>query len=331
MLIRKTPPVPSAEITDEKHYLRRREFMRLAGAAAVAAGATPWLQACSADTVSADFAGAGGPAVAVGQTPLANVKPGVITTDETLTPFGEITSYNNFYEFGLGKDDPQRHAGRLTTSPWKVKIDGHCSKPADYHLEDLVKPHQLEERVYRLRCVEGWSMVIPWVGIPLAEIIKRAEPTSKATFVAFTTLQRPGEMFGQSQPVLEWPYVEGLRMDEATNPLTILSVGLYGKTLMNQNGAPIRLVVPWKYGFKSIKSIVRIQFVDRMPPTAWNRANSAEYGFYSNVNPEVDHPRWSQATERRIGELRRRRTLMFNGYGDQVASMYAGMDLKKLY
>jgi sulfoxide reductase catalytic subunit YedY len=287
---------------------------------------------CSADPEAADFAATGGPAVPPGQSPLANVKPRVVSTDELQNTFDQITSYNNFYEFGMGKNDPQRHAGRLTTSPWKVKIDGHCNKPADYHLEDLVRPHQLEERIYRLRCVEAWSMVIPWIGIPLADVIKRAEPTGKATFVAFTTLHRPSEMFGQNDPVLDWPYVEGLRMDEAMHPLTILSVGLYGRTLMNQNGAPVRLVVPWKYGFKSIKSIVRIQFVDRMPPTAWNKSNAREYGFYSNVNPEVDHPRWSQRTERRIpGLFKNHQTLMFNGYGDQVASLYSGMDLRKYY
>jgi len=331
MLIKTGPKIPTSEITEEKWYMRRREFIRLAGSAALVAGSVPLLQACSGDPVSADFAGTDGPAVAPGQTPLTNVKPKVVTTDEKLNTFEEITSYNNFYEFGTGKSDPQRGAGRLKTSPWKVKIDGHCGKPADYNLEDLIKPYQLEERIYRMRCVEAWSMVIPWVGIPLAEVIKRAEPTSKATFVAFTTLFRPTEMFGQNDAVLEWPYVEGLRMDEAMHPLTILAVGLYGQTLMNQNGAPIRLVVPWKYGFKGIKSIVRISFVDRMPPTAWNRSNPGEYGFYSNVNPEVDHPRWSQATERRIGEFRRRPTLMFNGYGDQVASLYAGMDLRKNY
>jgi sulfoxide reductase catalytic subunit YedY len=331
MLIRTTRPIPGSEITDEQLYLRRREFMRLMGSAAVAVGAAPLLQACSEEPVAADFAGNGGPSVAPGQSPLANVKPKVVTTDEKLNDFDDIVSYNNFYEFGTGKDDPQRYAGRMTTSPWQVKIDGHCAKPADYHLEDLIRPHQLEERIYRLRCVEAWSMVIPWVGIPLAEVIKRAEPTAKATFVKFTTLYRPKEMFGQNDPVLEWPYTEGLRMDEAMHPLTILAVGLYGKTLMNQNGAPIRLVVPWKYGFKSIKSIVRIEFVDKMPPTAWNQQNPGEYGFYSNVNPEVDHPRWTQATERRIGEFRRRPTLMFNGYADQVASLYAGMDLRKNY
>ena len=266
-----------------------------------------------------------------GQTPLPNVKPKVVTTDEKLNSFEEITSYNNFYEFGVNKDDPQRHAGKMTTSPWKVKIDGHCNKPGDYQLEDLMRPHQLEERIYRLRCVEAWSMVIPWIGIPLAEVIKRAEPTSKATFVAFTTLQRPSEMFGQNQPVLDWPYDEGLRMDEAMHPLTILATGIYQKPLLGQNGAPLRLVVPWKYGFKGIKSIVRLSFVDREPPTSWNISAPNEYGFYANVNPEVDHPRWSQARERRIGELRMRPTLPFNGYADQVASLYSGMDLRRYF
>ncbi len=213
-----------------------------------------------------------------------------------------------------------------------MRIDGLCDRPADYAFEDLLKPHTLEERVYRLRCVEAWSMVIPWVGVPLAAVLKRAQPTSKATFVEFTTLLRPQHMPGQDQPVLQWPYTEGLRLDEAMHPLTILAVGLYGKTLLNQNGAPLRLVVPWKYGFKSIKSIVRIRFVDRQPRTAWNVSNPGEYGFYANVNPEVDHPRWSQARERRLPQIfGRRRTLMFNGYGDQVASMYAGLDLKKNY
>jgi sulfoxide reductase catalytic subunit YedY len=331
MLIRTRPEIPSSEITDEKAYFRRREFMRLAGGVALGTLAAPWLQACSTDADTWDGAPAGGPFGAA-QSALSNYKPLVVATDEKLNSFDDITSYNNFYEFGLGKNDPQRYAGRMKTSPWKVKIDGHCSKPAEYLLEDLIRPHQLEERIYRLRCVEAWSMVIPWIGIPLAEIIKRAEPTGKATFVAFTTLHRPSEMIGQNQPALEWPYVEGLRMDEAMHPLTILSVGLYGKTLMNQNGAPIRLVVPWKYGFKSIKSIVRISFVDRQPKTSWSEANPGEYGFYSNVNPTVNHPRWSQAVEVRLpGLFKSRKTEMFNGYADQVASMYAGMDLKKLY
>jgi sulfoxide reductase catalytic subunit YedY len=298
--------------------------MRVVGGVAAAA-ASPLVQACADDPV----AGAAG---LPGQSPLDNVKPRVVATDEKLNTFEEITSYNNFYEFGTGKGDPQRYAGGLKTAPWKVKIDGHCNKPADYNLEDLIRPHALEERIYRLRCVEAWSMVIPWVGIPLADVLKRAEPTGKASFVAFTTLHRPTEMPGQYASALEWPYVEGLRMDEAMHPLTILAVGLYGKTLMNQNGAPVRLVVPWKYGFKSIKSIVRIRLVDRMPPTAWSVANPHEYGFYSNVNPDVDHPRWSQRTERRIpGLFKSHKTQMFNGYGDQVASLYSGMDLRKHY
>ena len=326
MLIRRPADIQSSEITDERLYFRRREFMRVAGAAARGGAAGPLLAACGSGMEGAAAAPAAG-----GQTPLANVKTRVITTDEKLNTFEEITSYNNFYEFGLGKDDPRRYAGRMTTSPWTVKIDGHCNKPADYPIEDLIRPFELEERIYRLRCVEAWSMVIPWVGIPLASVLKRAEPTSKATFVEFTTLHRLSEMPGLSQPVLDWPYREGLRMDEAMHPLTILAVGIYGKTLMNQNGAPIRLVVPWKYGFKSIKSIVRLRVVADQPKTAWSKAAPQEYGFYSNVNPDVSHPRWSQATERRIGEFRRRKTLMFNGYADQVGSLYAGMDLKKNY
>ena len=320
-MIRPAATIPSSEITDERVYLRRREFMRLAGGAALAAAASPLLSA-------AGEASAGPPA----QTPLADVKPRVVATDEKLNSFDDITSYNNFYEFGTGKNDPQRHAGRMKTTPWTVKVDGLCAKPADYAVEDLIRPHQLEERIYRLRCVEAWSMVIPWVGIPLSSVIDRAQPQGKAAFVEFTTLQRPSEMPGQREPILDWPYVEGLRMDEARHPLTILAVGLYGRTLMNQNGAPIRLVVPWKYGFKSIKSIVRIRFVERQPRTAWSLSNPSEYGFYSNVNPEVDHPRWSQAREKRLPALfATTRTQMFNGYGDQVASLYAGMDLRKNY
>jgi methionine sulfoxide reductase catalytic subunit len=327
MLIRRPSDIRSSEITDERLYVRRREFMRLAGSAALAGAAGSLISACGETSSAAEMTSAGG-----GQMPLENVKPRVVTTDEKLNTFDEITSYNNFYEFGTGKNDPQRYGASLKTSPWKVKMDGLCAKPAEYNLEDLIKPHQLEERIYRLRCVEAWSMVIPWVGIPLSDVLKRAEPQPKATFVAFTTLHRPSEMPGQRDAALDWPYVEGLRMDEAMHPLTILAVGLYGKTLMNQNGAPIRLVVPWKYGFKSIKSIVRIRFVDRQPPTAWNIANPTEYGFYSNVNPTVDHPRWSQAREKRLPSLfPTYRTQMFNGYGDQVASMYAGMDLGKFY
>jgi methionine sulfoxide reductase catalytic subunit len=329
MLIKPAADIRSSEITDEQIYVRRREFMRLAGSAVIGTAAGSLLSACG-DTTRAESAPPADAAAA--QTPLANIKPKVVTTDERLNSFEDITSYNNFYEFGTGKNDPQRQSGRMKTSPWKVKIDGHCNKPAEYNLEDLIRPHQLEERIYRLRCVEAWSMVIPWVGIPLSEVLKRAEPNGRAKFVAFETLLRPAEMPGQHDAVLEWPYVEGLRMDEAMHPLTILSVGIYGKTLMNQNGAPVRLVVPWKYGFKSIKSIVRIRFVEQQPPTAWNIANAREYGFYSNVNPEVDHPRWSQAREKRLPSFfANMKTMMFNGYGDQVASMYAGMDLRKHY
>src|SRR5262245_59228068 len=327
MLLKQAADVRASDITPESQYVGRRQFMRAAGTALVAASGA-LIAGCSRDPLDA-FDEAGG--LAMGQTPLSGIKPKVITTDETLNSFEQITSYNNFYEFGTGKDDPQRYAGRLKTSPWKVKIDGHCAKPAEYLLEDLIKPFELEERIYRLRCVEMWSMVIPWLGIPLSSILKRAEPTAKATFVEFTTLLRPSEMIGQTKAALTWPYVEGLRMDEAMHPLTIMAVGLYGKTLMNQNGAPIRLVVPWKYGFKSIKSIVRIRFVDRMPQTSWVMQNPSWYGFYSNVNPEVNPVRWDQSRERRIGTLFPRKTELFNGYGDQVASMYAGLDLKRNY
>jgi sulfoxide reductase catalytic subunit YedY len=326
MIVKTRPEILSSEITDERLYLRRREFIQLgAGLAGAAAGGL--LAACGNGALDA-----AGPASAAPQSPIAGIGKKMVTTTEPLNKFEEITGYNNFYEFGTGKGDPARYAGQLKTSPWTVKIDGHCNKPGDYHLDDLIKTAELEERVYRLRCVEGWSMVIPWIGIPLAAVIKRAEPTPKATFVEMQTLVRPSEMPGLPYGGIPWPYTEGLRLDEANNPLTLLAVGLYGKTLMNQNGAPIRLVVPWKYGFKSVKSIVRIRFTDKMPRTAWNELQPQEYGFYSNVNPTVDHPRWSQATERRIPQLfKTTKTLMFNGYSDQVASMYAGMDLRKFY
>jgi sulfoxide reductase catalytic subunit YedY len=320
MLIKTRTELPSSEITPEALYVNRRTFMR----AALAGGA------------GAALAGAGSTLVAGAADPMKNVWPltgaakSPFSTTEKQNSFEDITSYNNFYEFGMDKGDPARHAGKLTVRPWTVKIDGHAGKPGAYQIEDLLKL-PLEERVYRMRCVEAWSMVIPWIGFPLAELLKKAEPTSKAKFVAFETLRRPGEMPGQYEASLQWPYVEGLRLDEAMHPLTILAVGLYGRTLLTQNGAPLRLVVPWKYGFKGIKSIVRISLVEKQPPTSWNIANAREYGFYSNVNPTVDHPRWTQARERRIGEFFRRETLMFNGYGDQVASMYTGMDLKKLY
>ena len=322
MLIRTTPTIPARYITDERLYLDRRTFIRATLGTATAGLAGSML---TADDAIAQAALSG-----VRKSPLS-------TTGEKLNSFEDITSYNNFYEFGTDKGDPKANSGRFKASPWTVKIDGEVGKPGDYTLEDLLKRFPLEERVYRLRCVEAWSMVIPWVGFPLADLVKLVEPTTKARFVEFTTVQRPGEMPGLRYPVLEWPYREGLRLDEAQHPLTLVAVGLYGKTLLNQNGAPLRLVVPWKYGFKSIKSIVAIRFAERMPPTAWNRLQPREYGFYSNVNPEVDHPRWSQKTERRIAGTANRLfadripTRMFNGYGDQVASLYSGMDLKKWY
>jgi sulfoxide reductase catalytic subunit YedY len=321
MLIKTRPELPSSEITPESVYVNRRAFMQtaLAAGAGVALGG-----AAEARTPAA--------AVQAGNVwPIANAaKSPLSVKGEAINSFEDITGYNNFYEFGTDKTDPARYQGKLTVRPWTVKIDGHVTKPGPYQIEDLLK-FPLEERVYRLRCVEAWSMVIPWIGFPLASLLQKVEPTAKAKYVAFETLRRPGEMPGQYTSVLQWPYVEGLRLDEAMHPLTILSVGLYGKTLLSQNGAPLRLVVPWKYGFKSIKSIVRISLVEKQPPTSWNLSNAAEYGFYSNVNPQVDHPRWTQSRERRIGEFLRRPTLMFNGYADQVASLYTGLDLKKHY
>ena len=255
-------------------------------------------------------------------------KRNVITLDDELTPEGDATSYNNFYEFGTGKEDPAENVNSFNTSDWKITVGGECEKPGSYSLDDLIKPFDIEERIYRLRCVEAWSMVIPWLGVPLASIIKSLQPTSKAKYVAFKTLLDPEQMPGQKRSVLQWPYREGLRIDEATNPLTLLAVGMYGKTMPNQNGAPVRLVVPWKYGFKSIKSIVSIDFVEEQPATSWNMSSSREYGFYSNVNPTVNHPRWSQKKERRIGDIFKRETLMFNGYENEVAHMYDGMDLR---
>jgi len=249
--------------------------------------------------------------------------------DETKTSLDDITHYNNFYEFGTDKYSPAHQAQQLEVSPWSVAIEGEVKKPGVFTLEDILKPHPLEERIYRLRCVEGWSMVVPWIGFSLGDLLKRFEPTSRAKYVEFTTLQRPIQMPGQKSRVLDWPYVEGLRIDEAVHPLTLLAVGLYGEVMPKQNGAPIRLVVPWKYGFKSIKSIVKIRLVEQQPVSSWMKAIPSEYGFYSNVNPEVDHPRWTQKRERRIGEFSKRVTLPFNGYAQQVASLYANMDLKK--
>ena len=313
---RRKPEPPSSELTPEQQYLDRRAFIRAAGA--IGAGAI----AASSGLVT--VAGAQQP-----QEPQAVGKPYGLQRDDKPTPWEDVTTYNNFYEFGTDKGDPSQNAKNFRTKPWTVRVDGLVNKPADYQLEDFLKPSVVEDRIYRHRCVEAWSMVIPWRGIPLADVIKRAEPNSKAKFVEFTTLMDAKQMPGERTSVLPWPYVEGLRLDEALHPLALLAVGVYGRVLPNQNGAPLRLVLPWKYGFKSIKSIVRIRFTDVMPKTAWNLAAPDEYGFYANVNPTVDHPRWSQATERRIGEFFRRKTLMFNGYAEDVASMYAGMDLRK--
>jgi sulfoxide reductase catalytic subunit YedY len=315
MLIKKASDLKSSEITPEHLYLRRREFMRAAGLT-VAAAATGVL-------------GAGRTARAQTGEELTIASKMVTTGDEALTPYDDVTTYNNFYEFGTGKDDPARNSGSFNPKPWSVTVGGECNKPGDYTLEDILRPHPVEERVYRMRCVEAWSMVIPWAGFPLGDLLKRFEPNGNASHVEFETVVRPSEMSGQRRQILPWPYREGLRMDEAMHPLAIMAIGLYGRTLPNQNGAPMRLVVPWKYGFKGIKSIVKINFVRKAPLNTWQQMDSNEYGFYSNVNPEVDHPRWSQASERRIGEFFKRKTLPFNGYGEQVASMYSGMDLRR--
>ena len=323
MLIKRGDPIKPSEITTRAAFQSRREFIRQAATVASTAALAPGLLSSpAAAAIASDPASPG------------NKLEGVIETaykvDQTLTPWEAITSYNNFYEFGTDKSDPARRADTLKTAPWTVKVLGECNKPGDYALEDLLKPHSLEERIYRFRCVEAWSMVVPWVGIPLGDMLKRFEPTSKAKFVAFRTLFAPEQMPGQKLPILDWPYVEGLRIDEAMHPLSLMAVGVYGEVMPNQNGAPFRLMVPWKYGFKSIKSVVTIRFTETMPPTSWNIANAYEYGFYSNVNPKVDHPRWSQKRERVVGQFFKRDTLMFNGYADQVASLYQGMDLNKL-
>jgi len=317
--------IKSSEITDESVYLGRRRFMR--NSAGLATGLATALATAPGLLLPATAAALASDPMAKGEA-LPGVIDGPFSSDEELTAYKDVTRYNNFYEFGTGKGDPAAHSNRFKPRPWKVKIHGECEKPGEYDLDDIIKPHALEERIYRLRCVERWSMVIPWVGIPLGPVLQRFQPTSKAKYVAFETVLRPDEMPGQNRNILDWPYVEGLRMDEAMNPLTLLSVGMFGRVMPNQNGAPIRLVVPWKYGYKSIKSIVSIRFVETMPPTTWNLLLPDEYGFYSNVNPEVDHPRWSQKRERRIGDILKRDTLMFNGYGEQVASLYSGMDLR---
>jgi methionine sulfoxide reductase catalytic subunit len=324
-----TPEPLSGEITPQPLYLRRREFLKKAGLGALTAGATGaglvWLTQ-------------GGPGVArSGRKDAASPEPvppkilGRYSTDEKPTSYDDVTHYNNFYEFGTDKLDPAANAGKLRTRPWTVAIDGLVKKPLTVDIDQLLKWFPLEERIYRMRCVEAWSMVIPWLGFPLGDFIRRVEPLASAKYVAFQTLLDPQQMPLQRSHILEWPYVEGLRMDEATHPLTLLVAGLYGKALPSQNGAPLRLVVPWKYGFKGIKSIVKISFVEKQPPTTWSIEGPREYGFYANVNPDVSHPRWSQATERRVGEFARRKTLPFNGYGDEVAQLYAGLDPKSLY
>jgi len=319
MLIKRRRPWELREnaVTPYALYRDRRQIMTAMGAAA---GAAVFLGAC--DSRGDARAGADGES-------LAAERNARYSTDEDKTDYEAVTSYNNFYEFGTDKSDPKKHAHRMETDPWSVTVEGHVAKPGSYAFEDLVDMNALEERIYRLRCVEAWSMVIPWIGVPLKSVIDKLEPTSKAKFVQFETLLDTEVMPGARRPVLDWPYVEGLRMDEARHPLTLLAVGLYGEVLPNQNGAPIRLVVPWKYGFKSIKSIVAMRFVENQPKTAWNESAPNEYGFYANVNPNVDHPRWSQARERRIGDFFKRDTLMFNGYGDAVADLYKGMDLTK--
>jgi sulfoxide reductase catalytic subunit YedY len=321
MLIKRPDDIRSSEITDRKLYLNRREFIRAttSTAAAVATG-----------VVGAEaFLRAATPAPHGRK--LDNVQESAFSTDEKTNKWEDITTYNNYYEFGTDKDSPSMLARNFKTEPWTVTVEGECAKKAAWHLEDILKGQTLEDRIYRHRCVEAWSMIIPWVGFPLSDFIKKCEPTSKAKYVEFTTLYDPKQMPGVRSPVLRWPYVEGLRLDEAMHPLTILVVGLYGEVVPNQDGAPLRLAVPWKYGFKHIKSIVKIKFVEKQPLNTWQESAPQEYGFYSNVNPSVDHPRWSQASERRIGEFLRRKTMMFNGYGDQVASLYSGMDLKKNY
>jgi sulfoxide reductase catalytic subunit YedY len=321
MLIKRAADIRHSEVTDKKLYLNRREFLGATAAttAAVAAGVLG----------TEAFVQAATPAPHGRK--LESVKKSPLSVDERPNKWEEITTYNNYYEFGTDKDSPSMLARNFKPEPWTVAIEGECAKKGNMPLEDILKGQALEERIYRHRCVEAWSMVIPWVGFPLSDLIKKCEPTSKAKYVEFTTLYSPKMMPGLSSSVLRWPYVEGLRLDEAMHPLTLMTVGLYGEVLPNQDGAPLRLAVPWKYGFKHIKAIAKIKFVEKQPLNTWQESAAQEYGFYANVNPSVDHPRWSQATERRIGEFLRRKTLMFNGYGDQVASLYSGMDLKRNY
>ena len=317
MLIKKAGDIRSSEITPKSLYLNRRKF--LAGAALAGAAAATGIGLREIISPSA---------TALAGNKINGIQKSPLSTTETVTPYKDVTNYNNYYEFSTEKDEPAKLAQKFRTRPWKVKIDGFVDKKQELDVDTIIKMAAPEERIYRHRCVEGWSIVVPWIGFSLSELIRRVNPTSKAKFVEFTTLLDMTQMPGQQRPILQWPYVEGLRMDEAMHPLALLCFGMYGEELPNQDGAPIRIVVPWKYGFKSAKAIVRIRFTDKQPLNTWNISAPTEYGFYSNVNPNVDHPRWSQAKERRLGEFLKRPTLMFNGY-DQVASLYSGMDLKK--
>ncbi len=315
MLIKRPDHIKSSEITPEDTYVNRREFIEKAGMVAAAA-VLPFIGGSAGRRVAHDG---------------STIRPSVHTSfqDDKLTPYDAVTTYNNFYELGTDKSDPAHHAGTLKPRPWTVRIEGLCNKPGTYDIDDIIKWFPAEERVYRHRCVEAWSMVIPCLGFPMKDFVTRFEPTSAAKYFEFTTLKDPVQLPGQRDPVLDWPYIEGLRMDEAMNPLALFGVGLYGKPLLGQNGAPLRLVVPWKYGFKSVKSIVRVRFVGTQPMNTWQLAAPNEYGFFANVNPDVSHPRWSQKRERRVGEFLKRPTLAFNGYGEQVASLYSGLDLRK--
>jgi len=320
MLIRKAADIRPSEITDESVYINRRKFLAMAGITTAGLIGGP-----SALAALATAPGATGARLDVG-------RESAFSTDQPPNSWRDITTYNNYYEFGTGKADPSENAGQFVTAPWKVKVSGACDRPGTYDLEDILAPHPLEERIYRLRCVEAWSMVIPWVGFPLADLLKRFEPDSSAKYVRFKTIYDPQQMPGQRRRVLDWPYVEGLTLEEAMNPLALIAVGIYGRELPNQNGAPMRLVVPWKYGFKSIKSIVSIEFTKTRPRTSWETSAPSEYGFYANVNPTVNHPRWSQARERAIGTglfTPKKETLMFNGYGEQVAHLYDGLNLRR--
>lgn len=324
----RSPAIPPSQITPEGAFRRRRDVLK-----GFAAAVPALLMGCSRDSGADAVPSA--PASTQGVAAVDIAKRGQFAATDVQTRYEDATHYNNYYEFGTGKGDPAQNSSRFKPAPWTVEVAGNAEVTGTFALEDFLKPHPLEERIYRMRCVEAWSMVIPWVGVPLGDVLKRFKPTSRAKYVAFTTVNRPAQMPGMSYAVLDWPSREGLRIDEAMHPLTLLAVGMYGHALPNQNGAPLRLVVPWKYGYKGIKSIVRIEFTERQPPTSWNMSAPNEYGFYSNVNPAVDHPRWSQSSERRIAGSglallgNRVKTLPFNGYADQVASLYAGMDLRK--